>query len=251
MSRLQMVVAGVAMSMAIGAAHAAPPGAIKNVVLVHGVFADGSGWKGVYDILTKDGYKVTVVQEPATGLADDVAAVKRILALQDGPVVLVGHSWGGQVITEAGVDPKVKSLVYVAALVPDVGESVDKLASSFPPVSNDVKKTADGFLYVDPARFPATFAADGPPALVKFMADSQVFVAASAFTTPATVAAWKDKPTWAIVAGADKTINPDLERWMYKRANAQVTEVKGSSHAVFLAHAKIVAKVIKDASLAK
>lgn len=230
-------------------AMAAPSTPIRNVVLVHGAFADGSGWKGVYDLLVKEGYKVSIVQEPETSLADDVAAVKRVLDLQDGPVVLVGHSWGGQVITEAGMDPKVKSLVYVAALMPEVGESVNKLEGSMPAVNDDVKKTADGaYYYMDPAKFVQNFAADAPADVAKFMAVSQVMVSVSALDAPVGAAAWKSKPSWAIVAGADKTINPELERWMYKRAGAKVTEVPGSSHAVFLKHAKVVASVIRQAA---
>ena len=223
---------------------------IRNIVLVHGAFADASGWKGVYDLLVAKGYHVSMVQEPETSLEADVAATRRVIDLQDGPVVLVGHSWGGQIITDAGADPKVKALVYVAALMPDVGESTKTLETmpQFPPPNNDVKRTADGFFYLDPAKFRADFAADSPKALTDFVSASQVFLSEKAFEAPATAAPWKTKPTYAIVSGADKTINPDLERWMYKRAQAHVTEVPGSSHTVFLSHPDIVSEVIEQAA---
>lgn len=238
-----------ALGLAAGAATVqAEP--IRNVVLVHGAFADGSGWRPVYDRLIKKGFKVSIVQEPETSLEADVEATKRVIDLQDGPVVLVGHSWGGQVITDAGANPKVKALVYLAALVPDVGESTETLETKpeFPPPNNDVKVTADGFFYMDPAKYHANFAADSPKALTDFMAASQVHLSEKAFKTPAKAAPWKTKPTYAVVAGADKTINPDLERWMYKRAGAHVTEVPGASHTVFLSHPDVVVGVIEKAA---
>jgi pimeloyl-ACP methyl ester carboxylesterase len=222
--------------------------AARNVVLVHGALADGSGWRGVSDILTRDGYKVSVVQEPETTLADDVAATQRILDQQDGPTVLVGHSYGGAIITQAGADPKVKALVYVAAVAPEVGESTAQLAMSIPPASNDIHPTSDRYLMLDPSRFHADFAADVPAAEAAFMARSQVLVSVAAFTAPVTIAAWHDKPSYGIVPTADRILNPELERSLYKRAGAKVTEVHGSSHAVFLSHPGAVAEVIEQAA---
>lgn len=232
------------------AAVAAPAGAIKNVVLVHGSFADGSGWRGVADILLKDGYRVSVVQHPETSLEDDVAAVKRVLAMQDGPTVLVGHSYGGVVITQAGDDPKVVSLVYVAAMAPDEGEVAGQLLQKIPAASTAVTPTADGFLYLDPARFRADFAADLPADLTRFMALSQVMTKGVAFGTKIVNPAWKTKPSWGIVATEDRAINPELERFMYKRAGSKVSEIK-SSHAVYISHAKETAAVIEQAAAGK
>ena len=217
------------------------------IVLVHGAFADGSGWKQVSDSLSAKGFRVEIVQEPETSLDADVAATKRTLDLIDGPVVLVGHSWGGQVVTQAGTDPKVKSLVYLAALMPKPGESVAKLEGSMPPVNDSVKKTTDGYFYFDTEKFPAEFAGDVPVQQARFMAHSQVLLAVSAFEAPVTAAAWQDKPSFAVVPGDDHVINPALERWMYKRANAKVTEVPGSSHAVYVSHPDVVVKVIEQA----
>ncbi|KQO75085.1 alpha/beta hydrolase [Rhizobium sp. Leaf262] len=231
----------------ISAARAEP---IRNIVLVHGAFADGSGWQPVYERLVRKGYKVAIVQEPETTLEEDVAATLRVIDQQDGAVVLVGHSWGGQVITDAGADPKVKALVYLAGLMPDVGESTETLETmpQFPAPNNDVKRTDDGFFYMDPAKYHENFAADSPKALADFMAASQVLLSEKAFKTPAKAAPWKTKPTYAVVPGADKTINVDLQRWMYKRAKAEVTEVPGSSHTVFLSHPDIVVSVIEKAA---
>jgi pimeloyl-ACP methyl ester carboxylesterase len=229
------------------AAHAEP---IHNVVLVHGAFADGSGWQPVYQRLVAKGYHVSIVQEPETSLVADVAATRRVIDQQPGPVVLVGHSWGGQVITEAGADPKVKRLVYLAALMPKAGESTATLETMkrFPPPNNDVKQTADGFFYLDPAKYHADFAADSPKPLADFMAASQVYLSVAAFKAPAKTAAWETKPSWMVIPTADKTINPDLERWMAARAKAKVTEVPGSSHTVFLSHPDTVVAVIEDAA---
>lgn len=220
---------------------------VRNIVLVHGAFADGSGWKPVADILRKDGYTVSVVQEPETSIADDVAATKRVLDRQSGPAVLVGHSYGGAVITEAGNNDHVASLVYIAAFVPDEGEKLGALAASKPSAATSIAPTADGYLLIDPAKFPTDFAGDVPPATAQFMAISQVPLNASAFGTPITVPAWKTRPSYAIVSTEDRMINPDLERSMYKRAGAKVTEIK-ASHAVFLSQPRAVATVIEQAA---
>ena len=188
---------------------------VKNIVLVHGAWADGSGWRGVYDILVKDGFNVTIVQEPETTFNDDVAATKRILALQNGPCILVAHSYGGAVITEAGTDPSVVGLVYVAAHMPDVGEKESEDGKRFPSdltKSGAVKKTPDGFAYIDPARFHEYFAADVPADQAAFMSRSQVLNFADNFSATITAAAWRTKPSWMLVPAADRTINPDLER---------------------------------------
>lgn len=230
-------------------AHADP---IRNIVLVHGAWVDGSGWKPVHDILVKDGFHVTMVQEPETSFADDVAATKRVLDLQDGPTLLVGHSYGGSIVTEAGIHPKVAGLVYVAAHAPDVGEDEGDLGRKTPSVlagtAGAIEKTTDGYTYLAPSEFPKLFAPDLPQEQATFMARSQVLAAASIFTTPLTAAAWKTKPSWGIVAGDDKIINPDLERWYYARANSDTIEIKGASHAVYESHPTEVAAVIERAS---
>ncbi len=228
-------------------ATAAQDGRIKNVVLVHGAFADGSGWQAVTDRLTKDGFKVSIVQEPQTSLQDDIDATKRVLDQQDGPVVLVGHSYGGLVITDAGNDPKVKSLVYAAAFMPEAGDSLLSLVKTMPLPSEDIKATKDGYLYLDPAKFAQDFAADLPKKTAAFMAVSQVLPSQKAFSAPTTKAAWHDKPAFAIVSTKDKAINPQLERWMYKRGGAHVTEVN-SSHAVYISNPRIVVDVIEKAA---
>ena len=221
---------------------------VPNVVIVHGALVDGSGWKSVYELLIRDGFKVTIVQDPQTSLADDVAATKRILDLQDGPTILVGQSYGGSVIAQAGTDPKVKALVFVSATVPEVGESTAQLVMYIPPASNNIHPTADGFLFENPADFAADFAADVPKALTEFMAHSQAFVAAAAFTAPVNAAAWHEKPSYGVVPTEDRIINPELERKMYRRAGAKVTEVKGASHSVFVSQPRIVANVIEEAA---
>jgi pimeloyl-ACP methyl ester carboxylesterase len=226
---------------------------IKNIVLVHGAWADGSGWKGVYDILVKDGYNVSIVQEPETSFKDDVAATKRVLAEQDGPCILVAHSYGGAVITEAGTDPSVASLVYIAAHMPDVGENEADDGKRFPSdlsKSTAIKKTADGFTYLDPAQFHEYFAADLSAEQAAFMARSQVLNFAGNFKAVITTAAWKSKPSWMLVAGSDRTINPDLERWYATRANSHKVEVTGASHAVYFSRPKEVAEVIESAARA-
>jgi len=229
-----------------GSAFAAP--AIKNVVLVHGAFLDGSGWQPVYNILTKDGYHVTLVQEPLTSLEEDVAATRRILDQQDGPTILVAHSYGGTVITEAGTDPKVAALVFIAAHAPDVGETEAGNGKKFPNSSRPLVKTSDGFLFLDPKNFPQDFAADLPPAQAEFMAHAQALTAAKVFTAPVTTAAWKVKPSWYLVAKEDKVINPDLERMYAERAHSHKVEAEGASHAVYISHAKEVAALIEDAA---
>src|ERR1700734_1343827 len=226
---------------------------VQNIVLVRGGWADGSGWKGVYDILVKDGYNVSIVQEPETSFTDDVAATKRILALQDGPCILVAHSYGGAVITEAGTDPSVVGLVYVAAHMPDAGEKESDDGKRFPSdlsKSDAIKKTSDGFTYIDPAQFHELFAADLPGDKAAFMARSQVLNFADNFSATITTAAWRTKPSWMLVAGSDRTINPDLERWYATRAHSRAVEVAGASHSVYLSHPKEVAELIESAARA-
>ena len=224
---------------------------IKNILLVHGAWADGSGWRGVYDILVKDGYNVSIVQEPETSFKDDVAATKRVLALQDGPCILVAHSYGGSVITEAGNDPSVVGLVYIAAHMPDSGEKESEDGNRFPSdlaKSGAIKKTPDGFTYIDPTRFHELFAADLPADRAAFMARSQVLNYADNFSATITTAAWRSKPSWMAVATKDRTINPDLERWYAKRANSHMVEIEGASHCVYASRPKEVAALIEDAA---
>jgi pimeloyl-ACP methyl ester carboxylesterase len=226
---------------------------VRNIVLVHGAWADGSGWKGVYEILVKDGFDVSIVQEPETSFQDDVTAVKRILALQDGPSILVAHSYGGAVITEAGNDPSVVGLVYVAAHMPDAGENEADDGKRFPSdlsKSGAIKKTADGFTYLDPAQFHEYFAADLSVEQAAFMARSQVFNAADNFKAVITTPAWRSKPSWMLVAAKDRTINPDLERWYAKRAHSHTVEVAGASHSVYVSHPREVADAIESAARA-
>jgi len=224
---------------------------VRNIVLVHGAWVDGSGWKPAYEILVKDGYHVSIVQEPLTSLADDVAAAKRLIDQQDGPCILVAHSYGGSVVTQAGTDPHVVGLVYIAAHEPDVGESEGANGKRFPSdtsKTNAIEKTADGFTYLNPADFPRDFAPDLPPEQADFAAHSQTLTAARVFTTPITDAAWRTKPSWALVAGADRIINPDLERFYAARAHSHVIEVKGASHSVYVSHPQQVAALIEEAA---
>ena len=224
---------------------------IRNIVLVHGAWADGSGWKGVYDILVKDGYNVSIVQEPETSFNDDVAATKRVLAMQNAPCILVGHSYGGAVITEAGTDSSVAGLVYVAAHMPDAGENEADDGKRFPSdlsKSGAIRKTVDGFTYLDPAQFHEYFAADLAAEQAALMARSQVFNFADNFKAAITTAAWRSKPSWMVIAGADRTINPDLERWYATRANSHKVEVAGASHSVYVSRPKEVAAVIEEAA---
>lgn len=222
---------------------------IKNIVIVHGAFADGSGWEKVYKILHDRGYNVSMVQNPLTSLEDDVTAVERVLDKQVGPTVLVGHSWGGSVITQAGVHSRVASLVYVAAFVPEVGETTLDLIKSVPPLPENGILPPDekGFVWYDKEKFQAGFAADLSKEKTDFMFASQGPIAVKCFLTPLSQAAWKTKPSFAIVATEDKSINPILERTMYKRANSKVTELKGS-HVIYISNAKAVADVIEAAA---
>ena len=224
-------------------------GAVKNVVLVHGGFVDGSGWKGVYDRLKKDGYTVSIVQNPTISLADDVAVTKRTLAAQNGSAILVGHSYGGVVITEAGNDPKVAGLVYIAAFAPDKGESVSSLIQNPPPGAPvpPIMPPQDGYLFLDRTKFRASFAADVNPEEASFMADSQVPWGLEALNGAATQPAWKTKPSWYLVSTEDRMIPPDAQRAMSKRAGSTVVEVKGS-HAVYVSQPQAVADLIVKAA---
>ena len=233
-------------------AHAETKPAAKDVVIVHGALADGSGWRAVYDILTKDGFHVTIVQEPLTGLAEDVDATKRVIDQQTGPVVLVGHSYGGSVITEAGADPKVSALVYVAALQPDKGEASGQLMSKFA-APNDAMRAAtnratpDKYFFIPPAKFRETYAADVSAPEAQFMADSEQQLAEKAMGAPISAAAWRNKPSFAILTTQDHVVSPELQRWMYQRSGAKVTEVS-ASHAVFVSQPLAVARVIEAAA---
>jgi pimeloyl-ACP methyl ester carboxylesterase len=223
----------------------------KNIVLVHGAWVDGSGWKPVYEILVRDGYHVSLVQEPLTSLQDDVAATKRIIDLQPGPCILVAHSYGGTVITEAGTHPHVVGLVFIAAHEPDAGETEASNGERFPSATNKtnaIEKTPDGYTYLDPAAFPKAFAADLPAEQAEFEAHAQMLTAAGVFTAPVTDPAWKVKPSWALVADADEIINPDLERFYAGRAHSRVVEVKGASHSVYQSRPKEVAALIEEAA---
>jgi pimeloyl-ACP methyl ester carboxylesterase len=225
---------------------AAAAGPVKNIVLVHGAWADGSGWRGVYDILTKDGYTVSMVANPDTGIPDDVAATQRVLDRQSGPVILVGHSYGGVVITEAGVDPKVVGLVYVAAFAPEVGEVAGQYLPKTPP---PVTPSKDGLLFFNRDAFLAAFAPDVPMPARVFMADSQVPLAASTLSTPIAHAAWKAKPTWYLVSSNDQIIPPDVERMYASRMKAKTEEVAGS-HVAYVSHPDAVAHIIEEAAKA-
>ncbi len=238
-----------ALSALMTPALAAPAGAVKNIVLVHGAFADGSGWNAVAVILLNDGYTVSIVQPPETSLEDDVAATNRILDRQDGPAILVGHSYGGVIITEAGNNAHVQALVYVAAFQPDEGESLGALNASMPPAAKGAAPTPDGFLYIDPGTFHADFAADLPDAVSDLMARSQVGLAVKAATTNVTSPAWRTKPSYAVVATDDHSINPNLERFMYQRSKSITTEIK-ASHVVYISQPAAVARVIETAAQA-
>lgn len=221
---------------------------IKNVVLVHGAFADGSGWRRVYDLLTARGYRVSIVQNPLTSFADDVAATTRVLDAQDGPTILVGHSWGGTVITEAGVHPKVAGLVYVSALIPDAGETSGQQYEGFAPTPEFVIDVDDsGFGVLNRDAFHAGFAADVSEADATFLADSQVPVNMAVFGEAVTVAAWRERPTWAVIATEDKAFDQAMLQHMASRSGADVTNVSGS-HALFITQAETVADVIATAS---
>jgi len=239
--------AGAALALTASAAHGQSQ-PVRNVVLVHGAFADGGGWRGVYDELTRRGYKVSVVQNPLTSFEDDVAATRRALARQDGPTILVGHSYGGSVITEAGVDPKVAGLVYVAAFAPEIGEStLDQYAQVPAPPNFQPDVQADGFAFLKAQTFKAGFAGDTNDADAAFLRDSQVPVAMKALEAKVSQAAWKTRPSWYVVATEDGAIDPKLLRSTAKRIGARTTEVKGS-HVVFLTQPKAVAAVIEQAA---
>ncbi|WP_341481288.1 alpha/beta hydrolase [Variovorax terrae] len=245
----------IAMSAALlatggGAAAATPANAAKpSIVLVHGGFVDGSGWEGVYKILKKDGYEVTIVQNPTISLADDVAVTKRAIAAQPGPVVLVGHSYGGVVITEAGNHDKVAGLVYIAAFAPDKGESVNTLIKDPQPGAPvpPILPPQDGFLLLDKAKFAASFAADVNSDTAAFMANSQVPWGVDALGGAVSDPAWKSKPSWYLVAADDKMIPPPAQRLMSKRAGATVVET-GGSHAVYVSKPQAVAELIEQAA---
>ena len=219
------------------------------IVLVHGGFVDGSGWEGVYRILKMDGYRVSIVQNPTTSLADDVAATKRVIAEQKGPVILVGHSYGGAVITEAGNDPSVEGLVYITAFAPDRGESVASLIKDPPPGAPvpPILPPTDGFLALDKAKFAASFAADVPAEKADFMANSQVPWGLAALNGAVTEPAWATKPSWYLVATDDRMIPPPAQRAMSKRAGSSVVEAKGS-HAIYVSQPEVVAEIIKTAA---
>ena len=222
---------------------------ITNIVLVHGGFVDGSGWEGVHRILTDKGYTVTIVQNPTTSLADDVAFTRRAIAAQDGPVLLVGHSYGGVVITEAGNDPKVKALAYIAAFAPDAGESVSSLIAN-PPAGAPVPPILppqDGFLFLDRDRFADSFAADVAPEKAAFMADSQVPWGVEALAGAVTEPAWKSKPSWYLVAADDRMIPPPAQRFMAGRAGAEMSETAGS-HAFYVSRPEAVAELLERAA---
>ena len=223
--------------------------AIRNVVLVHGGFVDGSGWEGVFNLLTRKGYNVSIVQNPTTSLAADVAATNQVLDEQDGDVILVGHSYGGVVITEAGRHPKVKRLVYITAFAPDAGESVASLIANPPPGASGppILPPKNGFLFLDKAKFPASFAGDVEADKAAFMADSQVPWGLEALSGAITKPAWKSKPSWYLVVTEDKMIPVAAQRVMSKRAGSNVVEV-GGSHAIYVSQPKAVAELIKKAA---
>ena len=237
------IVASIALTMTCAAS-----AAVKTVVLVHGAFSDGSGWKPVADILERHGYAVRAVQEPLTSFEDDLAATRRVLDKVD-PCVLVGHSYAGMIITEVGMHPAVKSLVYVMAFQPEVGESAGALQGRTPPASNSIGPIGDGFVQINPEAFPTDFAADVPMPQAHFMAISQVPTSAAVFGAKATAPSWKSKPTFAVIARQDRMINPDLQRFMARRAQSHTIELPGS-HAAFLSHASEVAALIEKAAKA-
>ena len=240
--------ASMLMGAALNAAAAGPaPTGIKNVVLVHGAFADGSGWDVVAKILEKDGYTVSVAQPPETSYADDQKYTRATIDAMGGPVVLVGHSYGGSIISEAGNDTNVAALVYIAAFALDEGESCASIETAVPQASKAFKPDSNGNWWIDDTHFAADFAADIPPAQAHFMAISQVPISTDAFTHKVTNPAWKNKPTWYMVASSDRSINPIQERMMAKRANAKTVEVN-ASHVAYMSHPKETAKLIEEAA---
>lgn len=235
------------LSTTVLSAQTVPP--IKNIVLVHGAFADGSSWKSVYNILTKKGYNVSIVQNPLTSLQADVDATNSVINVQDGPVILVGHSWGGTIITEAGMNSKVVALVYISAFVPDEGENSGQWTNYAPsfPEAGFTNIDQFGLIYFDSSKFHSGFSADLTPKESAFFRDSQVPIKAKSFGETVKNAAWKIKPSYAILPTQDKALNPIAERFMYQRAKSKITEIKGS-HVVYISQPKAVAKVIINAS---
>ncbi len=233
--------------LTVGAAQSAPPAGIKNVVLVHGAFADGSGWEAVAKILEKDGYTVSVAQPPETSYADDQKYTKAAIDAMGGPVVLVGHSYGGSIISEAGNDPNVAALVYIAAFALDEGESCASIETAVPQASKAFKPDSNGNWWIEQDHFAADFAADIPLTQAHFMAISQVPISTDSFTHKVTTPAWKNKPTFYMVASADRSINPQQERMMAKRAKAKTVEVN-ASHVAYMSHPKEAAKLIEEAA---
>lgn len=218
-----------------------------SVVLVHGALIDGSSWRGVYDLLRRRGLHVSVVQQPMTGFDADVAATRRSIEQQDGSVILVGHSYGGAVITAAGADPKVKALVYVAGLQPDVGETAAEAAPPKPPAGEHLRSTKDGFVFIDPAMFAHDFGADLPKPLSDYMAHAQMPIAAATFNVKLAVAAWHDNPSYAVIATDDRALDVERAKWMARRAGSKMTFVK-ASHAVLITQPGVVARVIERAA---
>ncbi len=251
LSTAAVFIAGAAFAAAAQATDL-PKGAAHNIVLVHGAFVDQTSWKPVADILTKKGYNVTLVENPLTSLAADVDATKQALAKQNGKTVLVGHSWGGVVITQTGGDPKVSALVYVSAFAPDVGQSLAALAQSGPATEGTAAIHADdkGNLTIDPKVFPSAVAADLPPQIAESLANNQLPLNHTAFAAPVDTAAWHDKPTFYVISTKDKVIAPEAQKYFATKMNAQTTEVAGS-HASLVVHAEEVAAVIEKASLAR
>jgi len=242
-NRVLMAAAGVA-ALLLGTATIAAAAPVRNIVLVHGAWADGSGFRAVYDILTRDGYHVAIVANPDTSIPDDVAATQRVLDLQDGPVILVGHSYGGTVITEAGVDPKVVGLVYLAAFGPDAGETTGQYLPKGP---LPITVSKDGLAFFNHDAFLGGFAPDVPIADREFMFADQVPLAVSVFTLPITNPAWKLKPSWYLVSANDQVIPPDVERMYAKRMKATTEEVAGS-HVAFISHPDVAAHLIEEAA---
>jgi len=242
-----LIAAILLLERSVKVAAAAAPTGIKNVVLVHGAFADGSGWDAVAKILEKDGYTVSVAQPPETSYADDVKYTKAAIDATGGPVVLVGHSYGGSIITEAGNNPNVAALVYIAAFALDEGESCASIETAVPQASKAFKADSNGNWWIEQDHFVADFAADIPPAQAHFMAIAQVPISTDSFTHKVTNPAWKNKPTWYMVASSDRSINPIQERMMAKRANAKTVEVN-SSHVAYMSHPKEAAKLIEEAA---
>src|SRR5271163_4540619 len=241
------IVAAIAATLAGGTLESASAAPIKNVVLVHGAFADGSGWDAVAKILEKDGYTVSVAQPPETSYADDQKYTRAAIDAMGGPVVLVGHSYGGSIITEAGNDPKVSALVYIAAFALDDGESCASIEQALPQASTAFKPDSNGNWWIEQEHFAADFAADIPRDKAAFRAVSQVPISTDEFTHKVTKPAWKTKPTWYMVATEDRSINPDQERMMAKRAHATTVEVN-ASHVAYMSHPKETAKLIQEAA---